>query len=247
MRVHSHDVSYTQSEQTEPGPKRDDALTPAEKIAPIHEALLAVYGQPTWRPHHPPMDELVLTILSQHTSDINSGRAFEHLRAAFPTWEEVRDAPVAAIATAIQSGGLAQAKAPRIKAILQRIWDERGSFDLDFLKTVPLAEAEAWLAALPGVGPKTAACVLLFACGRPAMPVDTHIHRVSRRLGLVPDRASAEQAHELLEGLVPPEWYYAFHLNVIKHGREVCKAPRPRCELCVLRPWCDYYKGGRPG
>ena len=243
MRVHSHEVTYGPAETSPAGAAETVDFTPAEKIPPIYQALLAVYGQPTWRPHHPPLDELVLTILSQHTSDLNSGRAFTQLRAALPTWEAVRDAPVAAIAAAIQSGGLAQQKAPRIKGILQRIWDERGSFDLDFLRTVPLAEAKAWLAALPGVGPKTAACVLLFACGRPAMPVDTHVHRVSRRLGLVPDRATAEQTHALLEALVPPEWYYAFHLNVIKHGREVCKAPRPRCELCVLRPWCNYYHG----
>lgn len=240
MRVHSHHVGYA------PGsaPLTPETAAPAaEKIAPIYEALLAVYGQPTWRSHHPPLDELVLTILSQHTSDLNSGRAFEQLRTALPAWEAVRDAPVAAIAAAIRSGGLAEVKAPRIKGILQRIWDERGSFDLDFLRTVPLADAQAWLAALPGVGPKTAACVLLFSCGRPAMPVDTHVHRVSRRLGLVPDRANAAQAQRLLEALVPPAGYYAFHLNVIKHGREVCKAPRPRCEICVLRPWCDYYRG----
>src|SRR5215218_5306562 len=130
MRVHSHNVSYTEPEPAAPNSQRDDALTPEEKIAPIHEALLAVYGQPTWRAHHPPLDELVLTILSQHTSDINSERAFAQLRATFPTWEVVRDAPAAAIATAIQSGGLAQSKAPRIKAVLQQIWDERGSFDL---------------------------------------------------------------------------------------------------------------------
>jgi endonuclease-3 len=245
MRVHSHEVDYTSSVSDSVPASDADTLTPVEKIDPIYHALLRVYGQPTWRPHNPPLDELVLTILSQHTSDLNSGRAFAQLQAALPTWEAVRDAPVAAIAAAIQSGGLAQMKAPRIKAILQRIWDERGSFDLDFLKTIPLDEARAWLAALPGVGPKTAACVLLFACGRPAMPVDTHVHRVSRRLGLVPDRATAEQAHVLLEALVPPEWYYAFHLNVIKHGREVCKAPRPRCEICVLTQWCDYYKGVR--
>src|SRR5690349_3108043 len=123
MRVHSHDVSYTQPEPPARVPHPDDSSS-ADKIAPIHDALLAVYGQPTWRAHHPPLDELILTILSQHTSDINSERAFAQLRAALPTWEAVRDAPVAAIAAAIQSGGLAQSKAPRIKAILQRIWDE---------------------------------------------------------------------------------------------------------------------------
>ncbi len=189
----------------------------------------------------------MLTILSQHTSDLNSGRAFAQLRAAFPTWEAVRDAPVAAVAAAIQSGGLAQQKAPRIQAVLRQIWEERGSFDLDFLRALPVPEAYAWLGSLPGVGPKTAACVLLFACGRPAMPVDTHVHRVARRLGLVPDKATAAQAQDRLEAEVPPAWYYAFHLNVIKHGREVCKAPRPRCEICVLTRWCAYYQHGRPG
>src|SRR5438477_7791153 len=161
MRVHSHEVAYAPGEEPAAQPVNSNA-TPAAKIPPIYQALLAVYGQPTWRAHHPPLDELILTILSQHTSDVNSERAFAQLRAAFPAWEDVRDAPVAAIAAAIQSGGLAQMKAPRIKAILQRIWAERGDLDLDFLKTAPLAEAEAWLAALPGVGPKTAACVLLF-------------------------------------------------------------------------------------
>jgi endonuclease-3 len=214
---------------------------PDEKIPPIHAALLRIYGTPTWRPHHPPLDELVLTILSQHTSDVNSFRAFKTLRAALPTWEAVRDAPVAAVAAAIQSGGLAQVKAPRIQAVLRRIWEERGSFDLDFLRTAPLNEARAWLTALPGVGPKTAACVLLFSCGRPALPVDTHVHRVARRLGLVPDRVSAEGAQLLLESMIPPDDYYAFHLNLIRHGREVCKAPRPRCEVCVIRAWCAYY------
>jgi endonuclease-3 len=216
-------------------------LPPDEKIPLIHAALLRVYGTPTWRPHHPPLDELVLTILSQHTSDVNSVRAFKTLRAALPTWEDVRDAPVAAVAAAIQSGGLAQVKAPRIQAVLRRIWEERGSFDLDFLLTAPLDQARAWLTGLPGVGPKTAACVLLFSCGRPALPVDTHVHRVARRLGLVPDRVSAEGAQHLLEAMVPPDDYYAFHLNLIRHGREVCKAPRPRCEVCVIRAWCAYY------
>ncbi len=216
-------------------------LPPEEKSPPIHAALLRVYGTPTWRPHHPPLDELVLTILSQHTSDVNSVRAFTALRAAFPTWEAVRDAPVAAVAAAIQSGGLAQVKAPRIQAVLRRIWEERGSFDLDFLRTEPLDQVRAWLTGLPGVGPKTAACVLLFSCGRPALPVDTHVHRVARRLGLVPDRVSAEGAQLLLEAMVPPDDYYAFHLNLIRHGREVCKAPRPRCEVCVIRAWCAYY------
>jgi len=243
MRVHSHEVTYTPEGSPEDLPAA--AESPQAKIALIQAALLAAYGQPTWRSHHPPLDELILTILSQHTSDLNSGRAFTQLRAALPTWEAVRDAPVAAVADAIRSGGLAAVKAPRIQRVLRQIWDERGNFDLDFLATVPLAEARTWLATLPGVGPKTAACVLLFSCGRPALPVDTHVHRVSRRLGLVPDRTTADQAHGLLEALVPPAWYYAFHLNVIKHGREVCKAPRPRCEICPLTAWCSYYQALR--
>ncbi len=244
MRVHSHEVMYIPDAPAE-GQSSPVADSPQAKIAPIQAALLAAYGQPTWRPHHPPLDELILTILSQHTSDLNSGRAFAQLRAAFPTWEAVCDAPTAAVAAAIRSGGLAAVKAPRIQQVLRQIRQERGSFDLDFLATAPLDEARAWLAALPGVGPKTVACVLLFACGRPAMPVDTHVHRVSRRLGLVPDRTTADQAHGLLEALVPPDWYYAFHLNVIKHGREVCKAQRPRCEICPLTQWCNYYQASR--
>ncbi len=213
---------------------------PEAKIPPIQAALLRVYGIPTWRAHHPPLDELILTILSQHTSDINSIRAFKLLRAAIPTWEAVRDAPVAEVAAAIQSGGLAQVKAPRIQTVLRRIWEDRGSFDLDFLMTEPLETARTWLTDLPGVGPKTAACVLLFSCGRPALPVDTHVHRVARRLGLVPDRISAEGAQLLLEAMVPTDEYYPFHLNLIRHGREVCKAPRPLCERCVIRTWCAY-------
>ena len=221
--------------------------SPQEKIGPIHDTLLQAYGTPTWRPHHPPLDELILTILSQHTSDVNSVRAFNSLRAHFPNWEDVRDAPTGEVAEAIKSGGLAQVKAPRIQEVLRRISDERGGFDLSFLTTIPLAAARAWLTGLPGVGPKTAACVLLFACGLPAMPVDTHVHRVARRLGLAPDRAGAEHTQVLLEAMVPPADYYAFHLNLIRHGREVCKAQRPLCERCPVRQWCAYYAALGPG
>ena len=138
-------------------------------------------------------------------------------------------------------------KAPRIQAVLRRIAETRGGVDLAFLDEMPLEEARAWLIALPGVGPKTAACVLLFACGRPALPVDTHVHRLARRLGLVPDRATAEQTQLALEALLPPEAYYAFHLNLIRHGREVCKAPRPLCERCPIRAWCVYYAAATAG
>ena len=211
------------------------------KAAVIQRWLEQEYGPRPWRPHREPLAELILTILSQHTSDVNSGRAFEELRRAFPTWEAVRDAPTAAVAAAIRSGGLAEVKAPRIQAILRRIEEERGSFDLGFLRQMPLAEAKDWLRSLPGVGPKTAACVLLFSLGKPAMPVDTHVLRVASRLGLIGPRVGPEEAESILESIVPPEHIYDFHLNLIAHGRRVCKAQRPRHEVCGLRDWCDFY------
>src|SRR3990170_3061223 len=176
------------------------ALSPAEIVA----RLSALYGRPVWRPHGDAMTELVLTILSQNTSDTNSGRAFMRLISRFPTWGELMAAPPGEIESEIQVGGLAATKAPRIKAILEEVWRRLGSFDLSFLKEMPLVEAKAWLRSLPGVGPKTAACVLMFALGMPALPVDTHVHRVARRLGLVALRTGANEAHELLEGMLTP-------------------------------------------
>ncbi|MGQ9500826.1 MAG: endonuclease III domain-containing protein [Anaerolineae bacterium] len=207
----------------------------------IHEKLIQAYGQPVWRPHMDAISEVVSTILSQNTNDGNRDRAFNRLRAAFPTWEMVRDAPVEEIAAAINPAGLAPQKAPRIKQALQFITAQRGTLDLDFLKNMPVQQAREWLMQIKGVGPKTAAIVLLFALGRPAFPVDTHIYRVTRRLGLVDSHASVEKAHEIMERLLDPEMYYAFHLNVIRHGREVCQARNPRCAVCILKDWCDYY------
>ena len=209
----------------------------------VQRRLEQEYGPRPWRPHRQPLSELILTILSQHTSDVNSDRAFAQLTRAFPNWEAVRDAPTQVVADAIRVGGLGEIKAPRIQAILRRVWEERGSFDLEFLCQLPMAEAKAWLRALPGVGPKTAACVLLFSLGKPAMPVDTHVHRVAGRLGLIDPRLSPEQAEDVLERIVPPEHIYGFHLNLIALGRRVCKAQRPRHEACVLRDVCDYYRG----
>jgi endonuclease-3 len=143
-----------------------------------------------------------------------------------------------AIAEAIRVGGLARVKAPRIKAVVEGVWARRGSFDLAFLAQMPLEEAKAWLRSLPGVGPKTAACVLLFALGRPALPVDTHVHRVARRLGLVPLRVGAADAHELLEDMLAADEVYPFHMSLIKHGRRICKAQRPLCPRCVLVRGC---------
>jgi endonuclease-3 len=189
----------------------------------------------------------VLTILSQHTSDINRDRAFKTMRERFPTWEEVRDAPTEDLAAAIRAGGLANIKAPRIQQVLRTITEERGALDIDFLNDAPMEEARAWLAGLNGVGPKTAACVLVFACGHPALPVDTHVYRVSQRLGLIGPRTGAEKAHGELEAMVEPRLRYSFHIHLIRHGRQVCKAQSPRCEVCPVSEWCMYYANVRAG
>jgi endonuclease-3 len=209
-------------------------LTPARIIAALDNA----YGTVPWRPHRDPIAELVLTLLSQNTSDTNSGRAFIRLLDAFPDWRSVMRGDVKAIERAIQPGGLAPTKAPRLQALLREVWDRRGSFDLSFLSDLPIEEARAWLRSLPGVGPKTAACVLLFALGRPALPVDTHVHRVAKRLGLVPEQASAERAAERLEPMLKPAQVYPFHIQLIKHGRRTCTAQRPKCPVCPLRAAC---------
>lgn len=206
----------------------------------VHDRLLRAYGPRRWRPHGTPLDELIATILSQHTSDANSARAFDSLRRAFPTWDRVLAAPEADVAEAIRVGGLARVKAPRIKALLADLAERYGALSLDFLAELSTADARAVLEAIPGVGPKTAACVMLFSLGRPALPVDTHVHRVSERLGLVPAGLSAERVERELEASLPPDAYYAFHINLIAHGRGVCKAQRPRCEGCALADLCDY-------
>ena len=211
------------------------------RAAQIHQRLVEVYGLPTWRPWLDPISEVVSTILSQNTNDGNRDLAFNRLRAALPTWEAVRDAPVEIIEDAIRPAGLAPQKAPRIKQALQFITEQRGRLELDFLKELPVEEARSWLIQINGIGPKTAAIVLLFALGRPAFPVDTHIYRVTRRLGLVDQKLSVEKAHQVLEQLLDPALYYPFHLNVIRLGREICRARNPRCAICVVQAWCDYF------
>jgi len=208
----------------------------------IHQRLLESYGEPVWRHPLPPLDELVSTILSQNTNDLNRDRAYEALRLRFPSWENVRDAPRRAVIAAIRPAGLANQKGPRIQKVLRQITRERGRLDLEFLHTAPPDEARRWLLSFNGVGPKTAAIVMLFSLDMPAFPVDTHIQRVSGRIGLRPAKASAEQSHEILAGLFPPETYKAAHLNLIRLGREVCQARRPACERCPVTRWCDYYK-----
>jgi endonuclease III len=217
-----------------------DPANARQWAAEIYHRLLDTYGVPDWRPNNAPIDELVLTILSQNTSDLNSGRAFTSLKARYATWQEVLDAPVGALADTIRTSGLSQQKAPRIQAALRHILKERGEFTLDFLIDLPTDEALAWLTAIGGVGPKTASIVLLFCFGKPSFPVDTHVGRVTRRLGLADPKASPEKIKELWEHIVPDEWYYALHLNLIRHGREVCRAPTPRCPACVLVDICRY-------
>jgi endonuclease III len=186
----------------------------------------------------PPLDELVATILSQNTSDRNSDAAFAELRRRFRDWDTVRRAPLRKVVAAIRGAGLARTKAPRIKAILQQIHEQRGELALDFLHALPTGEAVCYLRDFAGVGPKTAACVLLFACGKPVLPVDTHVHRVSRRLGLIGPTTSAEKAHEVLAKMTPPGKVLDFHILMIRHGRRVCTARNPRCTECVLLDRC---------
>ncbi len=204
----------------------------------IHQTLLDFYGEPIWRNPLPAIDELVSTILSQNTNDVNRDRAFNALRERFPTWEAVRDAGVTDVIEAIRPAGLGNQKGPRIQQVLREITSERGNLDLSFLADIPLEEARGWLTRFKGVGPKTAAIVLCFSLGRPAFPVDTHIYRVSGRLGLRPATMSVEDAHPHLEGLFPPETYYAAHLNIIRLGREICHARKPECGKCPLRDRC---------
>ncbi len=206
-------------------------------ISEIIHLLEREYGPRDWQPHQDPISELILTVLSQNTSDVNTGRAFDGLLATFGSWEAVATSGVGEIAASIRSGGLAEVKARRIKLILQQL-EERCSLDLGFLASLPLEEAKTWLRRLPGVGPKTAGCVLLFSLGMPALPVDTHVYRVARRLGLINSGVSPEQAHQVLEGLVPPQSIYQFHLDMVEHGRRVCKSRRPLCHQCVLGKGC---------
>ena len=208
------------------------------KADDVMSHLGPLYGPADWEPRYNPAEELVYTILSQHTSDINSERAFLNLMRTFKTLDSIADAPVEDIEIAIRSGGLSRQKSKRIKEVLNIVRADVGSFDLSFLGEMPLDEAKSWLKNLPGVGPKTAAIILCFSLGMPAMPVDTHIYRVSQRLRLIGPKVSADKAHDILEPMVSEEDVFAFHVYLIQHGRQVCKAQRPRCDDCALAWGC---------
>jgi len=214
----------------------------AQRAIEIHKRLLKEYGTPSWRVPLPPLDELISTILSQNTNDLNRDRSFNSLKDRFPTWESVRDAPSQEVIEAIRSAGLANQKGPRIQALLQAITQERGNLDLEFLRDCQPGEVKAWLLQFKGVGPKTAAIVMQFSLGMPAFPVDTHIYRLSGRLALRDPKANAEVTHDILADLFPQETYYAVHLNLIRHGREICHARKPACERCILQDLCQYYQ-----
>jgi endonuclease-3 len=219
----------------------------SKKAVAVHQTLLDFYGYPEWRNPLPALDELVSTILSQNTNDDNRDRAFDALTEAFPSWEAVRDADEAAVIEAIRPAGLANQKGPRIQNVLSQITKLRGNLDLAFLKEMPPQEASEWLLQFKGVGPKTAAIVLQFSLDMPAFPVDTHIYRITGRLGLRPEKMSAEKAHAYMESLLPPESYYPAHLNIIRLGREICSARKPRCPECPLQSMCDYYASTHKG
>ena len=225
------------------------SILPTTHLARVYELLIESYGEPKNVPDYDPLSGLVGTILSQHTSDINSGRAYHQLIATFPTWEEVRDAPTQEVANALRSGGLANIKAPRIQDALLTLTEEQqahgGTKSLaaylydELVKRTP-EEALRYLRNIPGVGPKTASCVLMFDMDLPVMPIDTHVLRVSKRLGLLRSNVNADKAHEIFAAIAPPKWVYALHVNLIRHGRQICHAQRPECNMCPLYKECAF-------
>jgi len=216
-------------------------VAPQEQLARAVAVLDDFYGRVVLSPRYPPVDEVVFTVLSQNTADVNTERTFAALKARFPVWSAARDAEVHDIEAAIALGGLAHTKAPRVKRILEAISMDAGEPDLGVLDGMSDADAQAYLTALPGVGPKTAACVLLFSLGRPVMPVDTHVLRVARRLGIIAAKVTAEQAHPILTELAGPDdaaQIYAVHVDFVRHGRRICHARRPACGECPLAGMC---------
>jgi endonuclease-3 len=216
-----------------------DDRVPAGRFGTILDRLLLAYGQQTHR-SLPALDELILTVLSQNTSDLNCGRAYRAMRERYPHWQDVLAADPVELVEVLRPGGLANQKAPRIQAILARLAGSEHGLHLEWLAQLEPAAAMSFLTALPGVGAKTGSCVLLFSLGKPVMPVDTHVHRIALRLGLIPPRTTADAAHPLLTALTPPGRMLEAHLLLIEHGRRTCKARRPLCEQCVLLDLCPF-------
>jgi endonuclease III len=208
----------------------------------VYQRLEKAFGVPDWGTPSPPLDELVNTILSQNTNDRNRDVAYNRLRAVFPTWEEVRDAESNDVIEAIRPAGLANQKGPRIQTVLRQITAERGALDLNFLYALSADQAFTWLNQFKGVGPKTASIVLQFSLAKPAFPVDTHVYRVSGRIGLRPELMTVEQAHQHLARIFTPEQYGPGHLNIIRLGREICHARGPEHTVCPVRDLCAFYK-----
>jgi endonuclease III len=215
-------------------------ITGKSKVNNCIQILEGLYGVPEAE-QIDPVDLLVATILSQNTTDKNSLKAFGNLKSSYPDYESLLSAPEALIEEKIRVGGLAEMKAKRIKAALEKIKADAGSIDLSFIRKMDLMEARDYLLFLPGVGPKTAAVVLLFAFHKSTMPVDTHVFRVSKRIGLVPEKANITKAQAVLENITPPDKYLSMHLNLIRHGRVICKARNPVHSDCALRDICYYY------
>lgn len=211
---------------------------PALPVALVKEHLNSIYGPIEWRPRMIAIDELIFTVLTQNTSDLNAERAYDSLRKVLPTWGQVIEAETQKIADAIKHGGLSNQKSVRIQKILVEILKRIGHFDLEFLAARPLEETREWFTSLPGVGPKTAAVVMAFSLKMPAFPVDTHIHRVSKRLGLIAEKTTADQAHPIMEDMIPEDDRYDMHILLITHGRQICKARIAQCPRCPLAEVC---------
>jgi endonuclease-3 len=211
-----------------------------ERLAQVRERLRDKFGTPTWHLELPAVDELVCTILSQNTNDINRDKAFSALMERYPDWEAVRDADPAELQYVIRIAGLANQKGPNIQAALRDITQERGEIDLDWLKGKTPEEARNWLVRLRGVGPKTAAIVMVFALGMPAFPVDTHIYRVTGRIGLRPAELDITKTHAYMEEIADPSDFGSLHLNLIDLGREICHARKPKCPICPVNDICQF-------
>jgi len=216
------------------------------EIRQVIDRLEVLYGRPRMIARFDPMDELISCILSQHTSDANSFPTFTRLKEAFPEWHEVVEAGPERLADVIRKAGLANQKSKSIVACLKEIHARTGEYSLEALRQMPTLEARKWLMELPGVGPKTASIVLCFSMGRETIPVDTHIYRVSWRIGIIPEGIGEVKAHDLLLGIVPKELAFRYHIDLIQHGRTICKAPKPNCDECPITDLCQWFREGRP-